>query len=60
MTHHVEGTGSIDVNVSAPAGTRVAAQGGGLFKKINMTRQTQMEHAQGGPSTSAGAEFGGP
>jgi hypothetical protein len=60
MTHKVEGTGSIDVNVSAPAGTRVAAESGGLFKKINMTRQTQMSHAAGGPSTPAGAEFGGP
>jgi hypothetical protein len=60
MTHRVEGTGSLDVNVSAPAGTRVAAQGGGLFKTINMTRQTQMEHAQGGPSTPAGTAFGGP
>jgi hypothetical protein len=60
MTHHVEGTGSIDVTVSAPAGTRVGAQSGGLFKKINMTRQTQMAHAAAGPSTPAGAEFGGP
>jgi hypothetical protein len=60
MTHKVEGTGSLSVNVNAPPGTSVAAEGGGLFKKVEMTRQTQMAPAQGGPQTPAGTAFGPP
>ena len=46
MTHQVNGTGKISVDVKAPANTRVAAAGGGLFKKTEITRQTQMEPAK--------------
>lgn len=42
MTHRVEGSGRIDVNVNAPAGTNVRARGGGIFKSVAMNRQTQM------------------
>jgi hypothetical protein len=54
MTHHVEGSGMLDVNVAAPAGTSVHARGGGLFKKIRMSRQTQMEPTVTGPHTPGG------
>jgi len=45
MTHRVEGSGSIDVNVNAPKGTGVRARSGGLFKHVAISRQTQMEPA---------------
>ena len=45
MTQQVEGTGTIDVNVNAPRGTFVKAAGGGMFKKVAINRQTQMEPA---------------
>jgi hypothetical protein len=45
MAQKVEGTGKLSVNVNAPKGTQVAAEGGGLFKKTEVTRQTQMEPA---------------
>jgi GH24 family phage-related lysozyme (muramidase) len=43
MSHKVEGTGKIDVNVNAPKGTSVNAEGKGLFKEVNVSRQTQMD-----------------
>jgi hypothetical protein len=45
MTHKVEGSGTIDVNVNAPRGTFVKAAGRGLFKQTNINRQMQMEKA---------------
>jgi len=45
----VEGTGKITVDVNAPKGTNVGAEGGGLFKKTEINRQTQMEPAARGP-----------
>ena len=45
MTHRVEGTGSIDVNVNAPKGTGVRARGGGIFRTVSVNRTTQMERA---------------
>jgi len=42
----VEGTGKITVDVNAPKGTSVSAQGGGIFKKTEVNRQTQMEGAK--------------
>jgi hypothetical protein len=50
----VEGTGKITVDVNAPKGTSVSAEGGGLFKKTEVNRQTQMEPAERGPQTMAG------
>jgi uncharacterized protein (TIGR02594 family) len=50
VAHRVEGTGKLTVDVNAPAGTRVAAEGGGLFKKVETNRQTQMAPASQGPS----------
>jgi hypothetical protein len=46
----VNGTGKISVDVKAPNGTKVAATGGGLFKKTEVARQTQMQPAQEGPN----------
>jgi hypothetical protein len=43
--HRVTGTGQLDVNVNAPKGTVVGAKGGGLFKRVQVSRQTQMEPA---------------
>jgi hypothetical protein len=45
---NVNGTGSLRVDVNAPQGTRVNAQGGGLFQNIEMNRSVQMEHARTG------------
>ncbi|MBR0753511.1 hypothetical protein JQ604_15085 [Bradyrhizobium jicamae] len=45
----VEGTGKISVDVNAPKGTNVAAEGGGLFKNVEIKRQTQMSEAPRGP-----------
>jgi hypothetical protein len=45
MAQRVEGTGKITVDVNAPKGTRVGAEGGGLFKKTEVQRNTQMEPA---------------
>lgn len=45
----VEGSGKITVDVNAPKGTNVGAEGGGLFKKVEMNRQTQMSPARRGP-----------
>lgn len=52
----VNGTGKIDVSVSAPNGTSVKAEGGGLFKKTEITRSTQMAPAEKGPTHSANAD----
>jgi hypothetical protein len=46
----VNGTGKLTVDVRAPAGTRVAAEGGGIFKKTEVVRQIQNE-----PAVSGGA-----
>jgi hypothetical protein len=47
----VEGTGKISVDVNAPKGTSVGAEGGGIFKDVEINRQTQMEPAKKGPET---------
>lgn len=49
----VDGNGKIDVNVKAPDGTNVKAEGGGLFKKTSIARETQMSKAESGPTHSA-------
>ena len=51
----VEGSGKLSVDVNAPKGTRVGAQGKGLFKTVEINRQTQMEPAKRGPA-DAGEE----
>jgi hypothetical protein len=45
MQHRVTGTGKISVDVNAPKGTNVRAHGGGLFKHVDVHRQTQMDRA---------------
>jgi len=52
---NVNGTGKISVDVRAPSGTNVRAQGEGLFRKTEISRQVQMEPAMSGPSYPAGA-----
>jgi hypothetical protein len=47
----VEGSGKISVDVNAPKGTHVGAEGGGIFKDVEINRQTQMEPAKKGPET---------
>jgi hypothetical protein len=49
ITSRVHGTGKLSVDVKAPAGTKVDASGQGLFSKVEMDRQTQMEPARSGP-----------
>ena len=46
----VEGSGKLSVDVKAPKGTSVGAQGKGLFKTVEINRQTQMEPAKRGRS----------
>jgi hypothetical protein len=58
MSHTVTGSANIDVNVAAPPGTHVAASSKGMFKPVQMHRQTQMGHTQGGPYLEAGSQFG--
>jgi hypothetical protein len=49
-THRVEGTGKISVDVKAPRGTKVAASGGGIFKKTEVERTPQMQEEKEGPA----------
>jgi uncharacterized protein YoxC len=53
MTHRVHGTGKLDVNVNAPPNTQVKAEAGGIFRQLNLNRQTQMGLARGGPMAPA-------
>jgi hypothetical protein len=50
----VEGTGKLSVHVNAPKGTDVSASGGGLFKSVEVNRQTQMDKADKGPPQELG------
>jgi uncharacterized protein (TIGR02594 family) len=50
VNHKVEGTGKLTVDVNAPAGTKVQAEGGGLFKNVETNRQVQMAEASEGPA----------
>jgi len=52
---NVNGTGTISVDVRAPAGTTVKAAGGGLFRRTEVNRQVQMEPAEFGPTLPVGA-----
>jgi len=45
----VNGSGTIDVNVRAPRGTSVRANGDGMFTKVNMNRRNAEEPAAQGP-----------
>jgi hypothetical protein len=49
---NITGTGKITVDVNAPKGTSVGAEGGGLFNQTEINRRTQMEAAKGGPDAS--------
>jgi hypothetical protein len=60
MTHKVEGSGTIDVNVNAPRGTSVKADSGGMFKDVNLNRQFSMPQAdERGASGDSGGGGGG-
>ncbi|TYL87443.1 CHAP domain-containing protein [Bradyrhizobium cytisi] len=54
--HKVTGDGKISVDVNAPKGTNVGAKGGGLFKRVEINRQTQMSEAPRGPKGSYATE----
>jgi hypothetical protein len=45
MTHTVTGSADLNVSVNAPRGTRVDAGAKGLFKRVSVNRQQQMEPA---------------
>jgi hypothetical protein len=45
----VEGTGSITVDVNAPRGTKVDAEGGGIFREVKKNQLMQMEPSAVGP-----------
>lgn len=55
ITSRVEGAGQIDVNVKAPKGTNVGAKSSGIFKRVQMNRQSQMEPAASGAPESEAA-----
>jgi hypothetical protein len=48
---NVRGDGTLKVDVNAPKGTSVKANGNGLFKKTEVTRRIQMQEADQGPTT---------
>jgi len=54
----VNGSGKISVDVRAPAGTAVSAQAGGLFKRTEIVRQTQMLPAEAAPPAATGTNAG--
>ena len=41
-TQKVEATGKLTANINAPKGTDVTAEGGGVFRKVEVNRQVQM------------------
>ena len=49
MSAKVEGTGKLTVDVNGPKGMKVDAEGGGLFKDVEINRSTQMLPAAKGP-----------
>jgi hypothetical protein len=51
MQHTVNGEGKITVDVNAPSGTKVNAEGKGIFKEVETNRNIQM------PQTSTGGEY---
>lgn len=55
---NVSGTGRIRVDVRAPEGTQVDANGEGLFKTTEIMRQTQMLPADYGPAAATGVNAG--
>jgi hypothetical protein len=54
-TIKVEGSGKLTANINAPKGTDVTLEGGGLFKKTEVSRQAQMAPAR----PAAGAAVAG-
>jgi hypothetical protein len=55
----VEGTGKLTADINAPPGTNVKMEGGGLFKKTEINRQTQMAPAEVGPAATFEERFSG-
>jgi hypothetical protein len=51
----IEGNANITVDVNAPKGTKVGAEADGVFKKTQVNRSTQMDHAT--PDAEAPASF---
>jgi hypothetical protein len=47
-TVKVQGDGTLTANITAPKGTDVSMKGGGIFRKLAVNRQHQMEQARGG------------
>ena len=52
--HKVEGSGTLTANINAPKGTDVTLEGGGIFKKVEVNRQVQMQRARQGPVSPSG------
>jgi hypothetical protein len=52
---NVNATGKLTANINAPPGTNVKMEGGGLFKKTEVNRQTQMVPASVGPAQAGGS-----
>jgi hypothetical protein len=57
-TTKVEGTGTLTANISAPRGTDVTLDGGGIFKKTVTNRQIPMEAAKPGAGVASVAGSG--
>ena len=43
--HKVEATGKLTADITAPPGTKVGVERGGIFKKLEVNRKTQMSRA---------------
>ena len=52
-TTKVEGSGKLTANITAPRGTDVTLEGGGLFKKTEINRQIPMVAAHPGAGTAS-------
>ena len=59
-THRVEGSGKLTANITAPKGTDVTLEGGGLFKKTEINRQIPMEAARPGAGIASVGGAGTP
>ena len=49
----VEGSGKLTTDIKAPRGTKVGLSGSGLFRRTEMSRQTQIELAADEPPNPA-------
>jgi hypothetical protein len=55
-TPKISATGKLTANITAPPGTNVGVEGGGVFKNVEVNRQVQMMKAPQGPAGAGGGK----